>query len=68
MPQLDIAWNAGWGVGSWTQGFTKSPVYQQPLREEAKQCPQAVIFRLLRDGQETLAEEVMDWLIKKGLL
>lgn len=47
--------NGHWGGYSWSDGF-KVAHCEPTLEQEAKKTPQAVIFRLLNQGKEELAE------------
>lgn len=47
--------NNQWGTYSWTTGF-KPAYHKSGLEQEAKRVPQAVIFRLLNEGEDELAE------------
>jgi hypothetical protein len=47
------------GTFSWTDGF-KPVQKEESLEAEARRNPQAVIFRLLNEGREDEAEELLE--------
>lgn len=57
--QLLVCGDRVLGTFSWTNGF--KPVRKESgLEAEARRNPQAVIFRLLREGREDEAEELLE--------